>query len=100
MAVAEEAAAELPRRHQTGRSVEEHDVPVGLGAGRHDRRLVRAEQPDRVDREQPAQQRDHREHDHREAGRLDGERREHPDADHVVLCPAGAGPLRVLLLDQ
>ena len=48
----------------------------------------------------PAEQRDHREDDHEEAAGLDRERREHPDADHVVVGPAGAGPLRVLLLDQ
>ena len=67
---------------------------------RHHRRLVRAEQPDRVDLQQPAEQGDHAEHGHEEAGLLDHVTREEPLPDDVAVGAPGARPLGVFLLEH
>ena len=73
--------ADLPGRHQTGRPVQEHHVPVRLGARGDLGRVVRSEQPDRVDLGEPTQGRTDAEHDEEESAGLGGIDREHPLPD-------------------
>ena len=90
----------LPGREQTCRAVQEHHVPVGLRAGRHLRRGVRAEQPHRVDLRETAERGAHAEHDEEEAACLRAVRRIDPLAADRRFGLARAGELGVLLRDH
>ena len=87
----------LPVGHHAQRTVEEADVPVGLGASRHLIGRERSEQPDRVDRDQAAHEGDDAEHDEEEAARLRHVHRQQRVAHDVVVGAARAGELGVLL---
>src|SRR6185312_10541382 len=91
--------AEVPEhtRHEAQRTVDPADVPVRLGACGDGGGVVRTVVPDRVDGEEARDGGDDAEHDEEEAaglGRVDG-----PDgeADDVVVGPAGAAVLGVLV---
>ena len=92
---------DLPaRRHEAQRAVGEADVPVGLGARRDRGGVVRAVDPDRVDREERRDQHDHAEHDEEEPAGLRSVHRHDRVAHDVVVRAAGAGELRVLVDDH
>ena len=91
---------QLPGRHDAQRAVEPAHVPVGLDGVGDLGRVVRAELPDRVDLGEGPEQRRGRRHHEEEAGGLGHEGREHRRADDVVLGPALALELRVLLAHQ
>jgi len=78
--------------------VESAPGEVGSGGGRHLRRAVRAEVPDRVDLEQPAHEADDAGEHREERAALGREGREVADADDVVLGAAGPRELGVLLV--
>ena len=84
---------ELPGRHQTARSVEEHQVPVGAAARAHHRRPRRAGEPDRADLQKTTQQRDHTEHEAEEAGPIERVSREQPLPHHVGVGAARAAAI-------
>ncbi len=90
----------LPAGHDPQQPLGEAHVPVGLGPSSHLGRVVRPVAPQRVDAEQTAHQRGDAEDDEEEPAGLGRVDREHRVADHVVVGPAGAGPLRVLLVDE
>ena len=75
-------------------------VPVGLRAGRHLGRVVGAELPHRVDRQQAAHEGDDAEDHEEEPTGLGGVHGQHRVADDVLLGAAGPGPLRVLVVDE
>ena len=75
-------------------------VPVRLRPGRDLRRIVGAELPHRVDRQQRAHDGGDAEDDEEEPARLGGVHRQHGVADDVLLRAAGPGPLGVLVEHQ
>ncbi len=75
-------------------------VPVGLGARGHLSRVVGAVLPHRVDRQEPAHEGGDAEDDEEVAAGLRRVDRHHREADDVLLGPAGAGPLGVLLVHE
>ena len=93
-------AVRLPVGHDPQQPLGHAHVPVGLGAGRHLRRIVGPVLPDRVDRQQAAHQRGDAEDHEEEAAGLGHVDREHRVAHDVLLGPAGPGPLGVLVEDQ
>ena len=90
----------LPVGHDPQQALGDAHVPVGLGAGRHLRRVVGSVLPDRVDRQQAAHQGGDAEDHEEEAAGLGHVDREHRVADDVLLGAARPRPLGVLVEDQ
>jgi hypothetical protein len=88
----------LPRWHQAQRSLEETDVPVGLGRVGGDGRVVRAEQPDRVDLGDRAGDGEDTEHEKEQGRGLGHEDRVERLPDLVPLPLLLPGPLGVALM--
>ena len=92
---------DLPaRRNQAQHAIRKADVPVRLGTGGDGGGVIRAVDPDRVDREKCSNQHDHTEHDEEESASLRREHRQDRHADDVVVGAPGAGELGVLVDDH
>jgi hypothetical protein len=88
----------LRRGHQPQRPLEEREVPVRLRAVGGNGRVIRAEQPYRVDLRERPEHREHAEDEQEQRRGLEHEEREHRHADLIALPLPPARPLRVPLV--
>ena len=89
---------QLPCRHDTSQTVRPQHVNVGLRTGRHLRRIIGTQQPNRVDRGQPSHECQHAGGNQPERGGLDTKQRQNPHTHHIIFGATRPGELGVLLV--